>query len=52
MPDSLPLHAEHLIREAVAKLAVSRRTFKSKQVQEARELLEFVLREHGTMEQE
>lgn len=45
----LPPSAEHVIREAVNKLAVSRRTFKSKQVQEARELLELVLREHGQL---
>ena len=49
MPDNLPLPAEHLIREAARKLADSRRTFRSKQVADARELLELVLREHGTM---
>lgn len=47
--NSLPLPAEHLIREAVLKLAASRNHFKSRHVAEARELLEFVLREHGQL---
>lgn len=41
--------AEYLIRGAVEKLADSRRHFKSKLVADARELLELVLTEYGTM---
>lgn len=45
----LPPSAEHLIREALNKLRASRNHFKSKQVAEARELLELCLREHGQL---
>lgn len=41
----IPLSVEFAIREAVALLRLSRRNFKSKQVEQARELLEIVLRD-------
>ena len=41
----LPLSTESAIREAVALLRASRRHFKSRQVETARELLEKVLEE-------
>lgn len=45
----LPLSAEYVIREAVQILAASRRTFRSRQVERARELLELLLREQGRL---
>lgn len=39
----IPLSTEYAIREAVALLRASRRNFKSRQVEQARELLEMVL---------
>ena len=39
----IPLSTEYAIREAVALLRASRRNFKSRQVEQARELLEIVL---------
>ena len=39
----IPLSAEYAIREAVALLRASRRHFKSRQIETARELLERVL---------
>ncbi len=41
----IPLSTEYAIREAVKLLRLSRRNFKSQQVEQARELLEIVLRE-------
>ena len=41
----LPLSAEYAIREAVRLLRASRRNFKSSQIEQARELLEIVLRD-------
>jgi len=41
----LPLSTEYAIREAVKLLRASRRNFKSRQVELARELLEMVLAE-------
>lgn len=39
----IPLSTEYAIREAVKLLRLSRRNFKSRQVEQARELLEMVL---------
>lgn len=39
-PIQVPLSVEYAIREAVALLRLSRRTFKSRQIETARELLE------------
>jgi len=39
----IPLSVEYAIREAVALLRASRRNFKSRQIETARELLEKVL---------
>lgn len=39
----IPLSTEYAIREAVALLRASRRNFKSRQVEQARQLLEMVL---------
>lgn len=44
-PSQISIHAEYAIREAARLLRLSRRNFKSKQVQQAAELLEIVLRE-------
>ena len=41
----IPLSTEYGIREAVRLLRASRRNFKSRQVEQARELLEIVLRD-------
>jgi hypothetical protein len=41
----IPLSAEYAIREAVALLRASRRNFKSRQIEQARELLEIILRD-------
>ena len=41
----LPLSAEYAIREAVRLLRASRRNFKSHQIEQARELLEIILRD-------
>lgn len=41
----IPISTEFAIREAVALLRASRRNFKSRQVERARELLEIVLRD-------
>lgn len=41
----IPLSTEYAIREAVRLLRASRRNFKSRQVEQARELLEIVLRD-------
>lgn len=41
----IPLSTEYAIREAVALLRASRRNFKSRQVEQARELLEIVLKD-------
>ena len=41
----LPLSTEYAIREAVRLLRLSRRNFKSRQIEQARELLEIVLRD-------
>ena len=41
----LPLSPEYAIREAVALLRLSRRNFKSHQIEQARELLEIVLKD-------
>lgn len=41
----IPLSTEYAIREAVALLRASRRNFKSHQIEQARELLEIVLRD-------
>lgn len=46
-PAPLPLSAEYVIREVVQMLTNSRRTFRSRQVERARELLELLLREQG-----
>lgn len=40
-----PLSTEYAIREAVRLLRASRRNFKSSQIEQARELLEIVLRD-------
>ncbi|HNP80178.1 MAG TPA: hypothetical protein PKN47_01845 [Nitrospira sp.] len=42
---SIPLSVEYAIREAVKLLRLSRRNFRSKQVAQAAELLEMVLRD-------
>ena len=42
-PIQIPLSTEYAIREAVKLLRLSRRNFKSRQVEQARELLEMVL---------
>lgn len=39
----IPLSVEYAIREAVTLLRASRRNFKSRQVEQARQLLELVL---------
>lgn len=39
-PSQISIHAEYAIREAVALLRASRHHFKSRQVEQARELLE------------
>jgi len=39
----IPLSTEYAIREAVAILRASRRNFRSRQVEQARQLLEMVL---------
>ena len=39
----IPLSTEYAIREAVRLLRASRRNFKSRQVEQARELLEIIL---------
>jgi len=49
MNDYLPMASEVLIRGAVEKLAASRKHFKSKLVADARELLELVIRDYGTL---
>lgn len=49
MPNPLPLSAEYVIREVVQILAASRRTFRSRQVERARGLLEVLLREQGRL---
>lgn len=41
----IPLSTEYAIREAVRLLRASRRNFKSRQIEQARELLEIVLRD-------
>ena len=41
----IPLSTEYAIREAVALLRASRRNFKSRQVAQAAELLELILRD-------
>lgn len=41
----IPLSAEYAIREAVRLLRASRRNFKSHQIEQARELLEIILRD-------
>lgn len=41
----LPLSTEYAIREAVRLLRLSRRNFKSRQVAQAAELLELILRD-------
>ena len=41
----IPLSAEYAIREAVRLLRLSRRNFKSRQVAQAAELLELILRD-------
>jgi len=41
----IPISTEYAIREAVKLLRLSRRNFKSRQVQQAAELLEMVLRD-------
>jgi len=43
MSEVIPLSTEYAIREAVTLLRLSRRNFKSRQVEQARELLEMVL---------
>lgn len=46
---TLPLSTEFAIREAVKLLMASRKNFRSRQVERARELLEFLLREQGRL---
>ena len=41
----IPLSTEYAIREAVKLLRLSRRNFKSHQIEQARELLEIVLKD-------
>lgn len=45
MQAKIPIHVEYAIREAVKLLRLSRRNFRSKQVAQAAELLEMVLRD-------
>lgn len=47
--NTLPLPAEHLIREAALLLAASRRNFRSRQVQAALDYLVRCLRKHGRL---
>ena len=41
----IPLSTEYAIREAVRLLRLSRRNFKSRQIEQARALLEMILRD-------
>jgi len=43
--NSIPLSVEFAIREAIQLLRASRRNFKSKQVEQARELLELAIKD-------